>query len=57
MGKIGSDARGVDDIVEGELINIGGELQEKRERLANATSSTEDGDLGQLQREEAVSIH
>ena len=33
MGKIGSDARGVDDIVEGELINVGGELQKKRERL------------------------
>ena len=33
VGKIGSDARGVDDIVEGELINVGGELQKKRERL------------------------
>lgn len=33
VGEIGSDARGVDDIVEGELINVGGELQKKRERL------------------------
>ena len=33
VGKIGGNTRGVDDIVEGELINVGGQLQEKREGL------------------------
>lgn len=37
------------DVVEGELANPGVELEEERERLANATGGTEDGDLGGLQ--------
>lgn len=36
------------DIVESQLSDTRVQLEEKRERLANATSSTEDGDLGQL---------
>lgn len=36
------------DIVEGELSNTGVELQEEGEGLANATTSTENGDLGGL---------
>lgn len=40
--------RGEADVVEGELANAGVELEEERERLANATGSTEDGDLGGL---------
>jgi hypothetical protein len=35
-------------VVEGELANSGVELQEKGQRLANATSGTENGDLGRL---------
>lgn len=33
MGDIGSDTGGVDDIVKGELVNEGGELQEQGQRL------------------------
>lgn len=33
MGKIGSDTGGVDDIVEGELIDERAELQQQREGL------------------------
>lgn len=36
------------DIVEGKLSNTRVELQEKRKRLANATSSTKNGNLGVL---------
>lgn len=36
------------DIVEGELSNTGVELQEEGEGLANATTGTENGDLGGL---------
>ena len=36
------------DIVEGELRDTGVELQQQGQRLANATGSTEDGDLGGL---------
>ncbi len=37
------------DVVEGELANPGVELEQERERLANTTGGTEDGDLGGLQ--------
>jgi hypothetical protein len=37
------------DVVEGELANPGVELEEERERLADTTGGTEDGDLGGLQ--------
>lgn len=33
MGEVGSNARGVDDIVEGELIDQRGELKKEGERL------------------------
>jgi hypothetical protein len=36
------------DIVEGELANARVELQQKRQRLANATGGTENRDLGVL---------
>lgn len=36
------------DIVESELSDAGVHLEEKRERLADTTSSTENGDLGKL---------
>jgi hypothetical protein len=37
------------DVVEGEVRDPLVELQEKRQRLSDTTSSTEDGDLGVLQ--------
>lgn len=37
------------DVVQGKLSDSWVELQEQGQRLANATSGTEDGDLGQLQ--------
>lgn len=46
--EVSSDTRGTADVVEGELGNTGVELQEEGEGLANATTSTEDGDLGGL---------
>lgn len=36
------------DIVQGKLSNLGVLLEEQRKRLANATGSTEDGNLGEL---------
>ena len=36
------------DIVESELSDTGVELQEKRQRLTNTTTSTENGNLGGL---------
>lgn len=36
------------DIVEGELSDPGVKLEEQRQRLADTTGSTEDGDLGRL---------
>jgi hypothetical protein len=42
VGEIGSDTWGVDYIKEGELCDGGVRLEEEREGLANATSSTED---------------
>jgi len=43
-GRTGSKT----DIVESELADSGVELEEEGQRLANATGSTEDGDLGRL---------
>jgi uncharacterized membrane protein YqjE len=40
--------RATADVVEGKLRNTGVELEEERERLANATGGTEDGNLRSL---------
>ena len=40
--------RGATDIVQGEVGDPGVELQQQGQRLSNATSGTEDGDLGVL---------
>jgi hypothetical protein len=37
------------DVVEGELADSGVELQQEGQRLANATSSTKNGDFRRLQ--------
>jgi len=39
------------DIVEGKLRNTGVELEEEGQWLSNSTGSTEDGDLGELDRQ------
>ena len=39
MRQVGSDTGGVDDIVEGELVNERGELEEQRQRLECAVSA------------------
>lgn len=44
------------DIVQGKLGHSRVELEQQGQRLANATSSTEDGHLGQLQRRWQKSI-
>jgi hypothetical protein len=44
------------DIVESELTDSGVELQEKRQRLANTTTGTENGDLGGLRVYSLVSF-
>ena len=46
MGDIGSNTRGTTNIVEGKLGDVGVELEEEREGLADASSCAEDGDLG-----------
>lgn len=33
MGKVGGNTRSVDDIVEGKLVDEGGELEEEGQRL------------------------
>jgi len=38
------------DIVESEVSDAGVHLEEKRERLANATGRTENGDRGELEK-------
>lgn len=40
--------RGTTDIVEGELGDSRVELEEERERLADAASGTKDGNFGEL---------
>ena len=44
MAQVGSNTGGVDDIVQGQVGDQGRLLQEKRQRLANAASSTKDSD-------------
>ncbi len=39
MRQVGGDTGGVDDIVEGELVNERGELEEQRQRLACRVSN------------------
>ena len=46
----GERTRSSPDIVQSQLSDARVQLEEKGERLANATSSTEDGDLGQLKK-------
>ena len=46
--------RSTADIVESELRNTGVELQQQRERLANTTGGTENGDLGGLRAGRSV---
>lgn len=41
MGKVSGNARCVDDIVEGELVHEGGELQEQGQRLARGGGQQE----------------
>lgn len=40
--------RATADVIKGKLRNTGVELEEKRERLTNATSGTKNGNLGSL---------
>ena len=46
MTQIRRDAGSSDDIVAGELVNLGTELAKHGKRLADATSGTKDGYLG-----------
>ena len=39
MGQVGGDTGGVDNIVEGELVNERGELEEQRQRLRRSVST------------------
>lgn len=41
MGEVSGNARSVDDIVEGELVHEGGELQEQGQRLAGGGGQQE----------------
>jgi hypothetical protein len=45
VGKVGSNSRGVDNIVQSQLVDVGAGLEEERERLANATRGTSDDGL------------
>lgn len=54
-GREGRRTRAATDIVQGELSNTGVELHQQRQRLANATGSTEDSDLGGLGGTETIS--
>lgn len=42
--------RSATDVVESELSDTGVELEKEGERLADTAGSTEDGDLGELQK-------
>lgn len=48
VGDIGSNTGSSTDIIESEFGNSRVELQQKRQRLADTTSSTENGDLGEI---------
>jgi hypothetical protein len=45
VGEVLGDAGGVDDIVEGKLVNEGRKLEQERERLANATRCASNNSL------------
>lgn len=46
MAHIGGDTGCTADIVEVELLDVGVELEEEGERLADTSASAEDGDVG-----------
>lgn len=48
MSNVGGDTWTTLDIVEGELADAWVQLEEERQRLANATACAEDDDLGEL---------
>lgn len=48
VGDVSSNTGSATDIVEGEVSDAGVHLEEERERLADTTSSTENGDLGKV---------
>lgn len=48
VSNVGGDTGGTLDIVKSKLSHTWVQLHEERERLANATSSTKDGNLGVL---------
>lgn len=45
MGQVSTHARGVDNVIQAELIDQGVEFEEEGEGLANPARSTKDGDL------------
>ncbi len=45
VGEVCGDSRGVDNVIEGELCDEGIHFKEEGERLANAASSSQDGNL------------
>ena len=55
MRKVGSHTGGVDDIVEGELVDERAGLEEEGQRLADSATGTEDGNLGKLYSKSNVS--
>jgi hypothetical protein len=48
VAQVSSNTRATADIIESKFRNTRVELEQERERLANATSGTEDSDLGGL---------
>ena len=46
MANVGSDTGGTTDIVEAKLCDVGVELEEEGQGLADSSTGTEDGDLG-----------
>ena len=45
MANVGSDTGGTTDIVEAKLCDVGVELEEEGQGLADASASAENGDL------------
>ncbi len=48
MGQIGSDARGIHDIIQGQVRDQIRLLQEQRKRLADSTGSTANDDCEEV---------
>lgn len=48
MSNISGDTWAALDVVEGKLADAGVQLEEERQRLADTTAGTEDGDFGGL---------